>query len=152
VCARWQYVRAVIEGRQGLQASGGERRPFDVRRAALGSIGALLGQFLLGLAASLWVTIGPVDPWSHIDGAALLAVHGLFGVALAAMALVTLSRTLDAPGTTRLWAGAAALGILVALVCGLEFVSTSGGAGWSFAMGCGWAVALFADVRLALGG
>jgi hypothetical protein len=142
----------VSEGGQGLQAGGGTRRDFDVRRAALGSIGALLAQFLLGLATSLWVTIGPVQPWSHISNAALVAVHGVLGVVIAAMALVLLSRTFDAPGSTRLWAGTAALGVLVALVCGAEFVSTSGGAGWSFAMGCGWAVALFANVRLALGG
>lgn len=139
------------EGQHGLQP-GKRRRPFDARRAALGSIAALLLQFLLGLAASLWVTIGPVHPWSHVSNGAVFAAHAVVGVGVALMALVTLSRTIEEPGATRAWASIALVGVLVALVCGLEFVDSAGRAEWAFAMGCGWTVALFADIRLALDG
>lgn len=139
---------AMIGTRSG--ASGAER-PFDFRRVGFASVIALLLQFVLGLAASLWVTIGPVKPWSHISDTALFAAHALVGVAIALMALMTLSRSIQESGAVRLWATVGLVGVIVALLCGLEFVDSAGGAGWSFAMGLGWAVALFANLCLARG-
>lgn len=123
----------------------------DLRRGGFALVLALLAEFLLGLAASLWVTIGPSSPWSHISNRALFGLHGLLGAAIALMAIVSLSRASDAPGAARLWATLGLVGVLAALLCGLEFVSSAGRSGWSFGMGLGWAVALFANVCLARG-
>jgi hypothetical protein len=123
----------------------------DLRRIGFALVVALLAEFLLGLGASLWVTIRPSSPWSHISDPALFGLHALLGAAIAVMSIVALSRSGDAPGAARLWASVGLAGVLVALLCGLEFVSSGGRSGWSFAMGLGWAVALLANVCLARG-
>jgi hypothetical protein len=143
-------VRAVFGGRPDPAGGALARRPFDVRRVGLALVGALLLEFLLGLATSLWVTLGPpAHPWSHISHIALFGAHGVIGIAIGAMALVALGRTVDAHGPVRLWALVGLVSVLVALACGLKFVDSTGNDGWSFGMGCGWAIAVFAYVRLA---
>lgn len=121
----------------------------NVARTAYVMVIALLVQFVLGLAASLWVAIGRVKPWSHITNPVIFAVHGLLGVAITVMAFVVLGRAQRNSGTVRLWASVAVAGTLVALICGLKFVSNGSGAVWSLCMGLGWAAALLANVSLA---
>jgi hypothetical protein len=142
----------VFGGRPDPAGGALARRPFDVRRVGLALVGALLVEFVLGLATNLWVSLGPPDhPWSHITHVALFGAHGVIGVAIGAMALVALGRSIDAPGAVRLWALVGLVAVFVALACGLKFVDSTGANGWSFGMGVGWAIAVFANVRLAIG-
>lgn len=124
----------------------------DLRRVGLASVIALLVQFVLGVAASLWVTIGTKAPWSHIGNVALFDIHGVIGVAIALMSFVVVGRAFEGGSrTTKTWAAVALFGVVAALGCGFGFVESGGASGYSFGMALGWALALFANVCLALG-
>jgi len=124
----------------------------DLRRVGLASVIALLVQFVLGVAASLWVTIGTKRPWSHIGNVALFGIHGVLGVAMALMSFVVVGLAFEEGSRpTKTWAAVALFGVLAALGCGFGFVESGGASGYSFGMALGWALALFANVCLALG-
>jgi heme A synthase len=124
----------------------------DLRRVGFASVIALLVQFVLGVAASLWVTLGTKEPWSHIGNVALFSIHGVIGVAIALMSFVVVGLAWEeGPRTTKTWAAVALFGVLAALGCGFGFVESGGASGYSFGMALGWALALFANVCLALG-
>jgi hypothetical protein len=140
----------MIDRPRWLRSSQQEGQPGDLRRAGFALVLALLAEFVLGLAASLWVTIDRAKPWSHIGNGVLLAAHAIVGAAIAFMALLVLSRAAEAEARTRLWATVSLVAVFAALVCVFEFVSSGGASGWSFAMGLAWATALLANLRLAI--
>jgi hypothetical protein len=125
-------------------------REAGVRRMAMGLLIGLLAEFVLGLATNLWVQIGRIEPWSHITNRGIFAAHAIFGAALAVMAVVILGRSVEAPAGVRLWATVGVVAVVVALGCGVEFVSGGGTAGWSFGMGLAFTAAVFAYLRIAL--
>ncbi|HEY5274091.1 MAG TPA: hypothetical protein VIJ34_12750 [Acidimicrobiales bacterium] len=65
----------------------------NLRRVGVLSILVMLAQVLLGV--NLWVTIGPIRPWSHISHAALLVVHAAVGVALLLLAFLVLVKAFE---------------------------------------------------------
>jgi len=134
---------------QSSRPTSGRGGSFDVARTGYVIVVGLLVEFVLGLATNLWVTVGHTQPWSHISDPALAGVHGLVGLALTMMAFVVVGRTHDQSGAVRIWAIVSLVGMLVALFCGLEFISSGAKAGWSFGMGLAWAVALMANAALA---
>ncbi len=124
----------------------------DLKRIGFISVIVLLVQFLLGVATSLWVTIGTNMPWSHIGNVALFAVHAVLGAAIGLLTLMVIGRAFEVgPRPTRVWAVLSLLGVLAALGCGVGFVSSGGTPGYSFGMAFGWVLALFANVGIALG-
>jgi len=124
----------------------------DLRRVGLVSVMVLLVQFVLGVAANLWVTIDTERPWSHIGNLALFGAHAVIGVAIALLAFVVVGLAFEEGSrTTKTWAMVALFGVLAALGCGFAFVETGGQSGYSFGMALGWALALLANVCLALG-
>ena len=124
----------------------------DLRRVGLVSVIALLVQFVLGVATSLWVTIGTPRPWSHIGNLALFGIHGVIGIAIALLSFAVVGLAFEEGSrTTKTWAAVALFGVFAALGCGFAFVETGGRSGYSFGMALGWALALLANVCLALG-
>lgn len=150
--ARTMAVFAAMSPDEHAQTTGAAQsdREAGVRRMAIGLLIGLLAEFVLGLATNLWVQIARVDPWSHISNRGIFAAHAVFGAALAVMAFVVLARSIEAPGRVRLWATVGLVGIVVALGCGVKFVSSGGASGWSFGMGLAFTAAVFANLRLAL--
>jgi len=126
-----------------------KREPMDFRRIGQVTVMVLLVQVALGVAASLWVTIGPGAPWSHLGNVAILVLHGALGVALLLMA-----PRCRWPGVrAAAWPSESLGNAVVAWRLGRAWlrhrlVATSGAAGYSFGMALGWVAAMFANVRL----
>jgi tellurite resistance protein TehA-like permease len=122
-----------------------------LRRLGFLSVVVLLAQLLLGMAVNLWVTIGPHSPWSHISHVALFAVHGVVGVALVLVTFLILAKAFEESSRRDKAAAATAFaGVVGAACCGVGFVSSGGGSGFSFGMAVGWVVTLAADLLLVL--
>lgn len=87
-----------------------------------------------------------------IGNAALLGIYGVIGIAILLLSFAVVGLAVEqGTKTTKTWAIVSAFGVLVALGCGIAFVETGGRSGYSFGMALGWALALFANVWLALG-
>lgn len=144
------FAAVTVDKHAELPGGAQADREAGLRRMAMGVLIGLLAEFLLGFATNLWVQIATVDPWSHISDRGIFAAHAILGAAIAVMALVVLSRSVEASGRVRLWATVGLVGVVIALGCGVKFVSSGGAAGWSFGMGVAWTAAVFANVCLAL--
>ena len=85
-----------------------------------------------------------------IGNVALLGIYGVIGIAILLLSFAVVGLAVEqGTKTTKTWAIVSAFGVLVAL--GFAFVETGGQSGYSFGMALGWALALFANVWLALG-
>jgi hypothetical protein len=115
-----------------------------VRLLAWMSVLALLVQFLLGTATSLWVTIPRHHPWTGASPAALLWAHVVVGVALLGNGFMLVGRAARVTDDSRVLGSAAfsLAGVLGALAAGVSFVGGSQGNGASMAMAVGFAVAV----------
>jgi ABC-type polysaccharide/polyol phosphate export permease len=121
----------------------------EVRGAAFGLLGALAGQFVLGMAANLYLTVPRRHPWTAAHPAWLLYLHVVYGIALLFGCLGVLFRCMDSgpPGAVRA-ALVALAGVAVALGAGVVFVA-DGQAPWaSLLMALGFLAAAGGGVGL----
>jgi hypothetical protein len=107
-------------------------------------VATLLGQLLLGMANTFWLTLPDSGSgWKTAAPAALLMAHVTLGTALLVLAVwiaVAASRARDRNWLTA--SGAGVLGILLAVGGGSAFMSQTGDDGASFLMAAGTALAI----------
>ncbi len=114
-----------------------------LRLLAWATLMALVAQFLLGTATSLYVTVPHRHPWTASHPAVVLWAHIVVGVALIGNAFMVLGRARAGGSPAVLgWALAGLLGIVGAAAAGAGFVGAGGSTGASMGMAVGFAVAV----------
>lgn len=124
-----------------------------MRRLAVGMLGALAGQFVLGMLANLYLTVPRHHPWTAAHPAWLLYAHAAYGAGLVFAALSVVFRCLDSgvPRAGR-WAATTLAGTAAALVAGVAYVGGGQAAWLSLVMALGFAVAVTGSVGMVLCG
>lgn len=116
-----------------------------LRLAAWATLMALVVQFALGIATTLYVTVPRRHPWTSTHPAALLWAHVVVGVALIGNAFMVLARARASGSPAALaWALIGLVGIIAAAGAGAGFVGGGQSSGASMAMAMGFALAVVA--------
>jgi hypothetical protein len=121
--------------------SGGSSR---IRTLGAAMLVTLLGQLVLGMANTFWLTLPDSGSgWSAAAPSALLMAHVTLGIALLVLAVwiaIAASRAADRNWLTA--SGAGVLGILLGVGGGSAFMSQTSSDGASFLMAVGTALAI----------
>lgn len=106
---------------------------------------ALVVQFVLGIATTLYVTVPHHNPWTSAHPAALLWAHVVVGIALIGNAFMVVARARAAESPAALaWAMVGLIGIVGAAAAGASFVGGTQSNAASLVMALAFAVSVVA--------